>query len=316
MSEKFNFKSQESEKYNFREPEGVKKYNFRPSEELRMDPREIEPIYNYQFTTDAEDNDLTLEIPGYFKGVPLVKELHYNGGEHGIYVRNAHQMLLCDFIHEGVRELLSQAHDIFLSETDAKQDYMIRVVHDDIDALAEEALRLHDYRFHYHPFPIADGTLTIGEEPCEICGKKKGIYYIDPAGTDDLGVRKKARILCPHCIQENREMLFWNLDGCYRSRAGDKDVYYGGLPFFDKGRDASFWGIHCNHLAIYLGKLEPEDLVPLHDEILSTWKWDVLNPYADMDPAETLGWFDRGGLNAYLFKCKECGKKLLAFSQV
>lgn len=281
-----------------------------------IDPREAEPLYDYNFTTDAEDDGLTVEIPGYFKGAALVRTLYYNGGEHAIYVRNPHQILLCDHVHPGVRELLDQTNDIFVSETDAKREYLARVVHEDIDALAEEALKLHDYRFRYHPFPIADGTLNIGEETCAICRQKKGIYYIDPADRDDLGVGKKKRILCPHCIQEKRENLFFNLAGHFRSINGDREVYWGGLPFWNQGLDTSFWAIHCNHLAIYLGELEPEDLVPLHDEILSTWNWHVLNPYADMDPAETLGRFDRGELKAYLFKCAKCGKKLCAFSSI
>ena len=284
---------------------------------IKINPLEAEPIYHYQFTTGAEDDDLTLEIPGYFKGQALVGELHYNGGKHAVYVRNAHQLLLCDFIHPGVRELLMKTTDLFISEPDSKREYMARVVHDDIDALAEEALELHDYRFDYHPFPIADGTLTLGDERCEICGKRKKIYYIDQGWMDDPNVPQKTRILCPHCIREKRENLFRNLAGHFRSISGDTEVYWGGLPFRDKDRDASFWGIHCNHLAIFLGKLEPEDLIPpLHEEILSTWNWNILNPYADMDPAEILGIFDRGGLDAYLFKCRMCGKKLLAFSGI
>ena len=116
-----------------------------------MDPRETEPIYDYNFITDAEDDGLTLQLPGYFKGEALIGELHYNGGEHGIFVRNKHQLLLCDYIHEGVRELLNNTCDIFISETDSKREYMGRIVHDDIDALVEEAFEFHDFRILYHP---------------------------------------------------------------------------------------------------------------------------------------------------------------------
>ncbi|MCR5094068.1 MAG: CbrC family protein [Lachnospiraceae bacterium] len=278
-----------------------------------MNPYEIEPIYNYNFTTGAEDDDLTLEIPGYFKGEALVRELHYNGGEHAVYVRNPHQLLLCDFIHPGVRELLAGTVDIFISETDAKCEYMARVVRDDIDALAEEVLQVHDYRFPYHPFPIADGTLSIGEAKCEFCGETKHIYYVDRYEVDDITNEKRSRILCPHCIEENKAGdLFRELGKEYR--LGGAGAFWRNLPFFYQGRPTSFWANHCYEPAIYLGQLEPEDLNPrLHEELLSTWKW-LLNVWGDMDPAEVLGWFEQGKLNAHLFKCVKCGKKLVGFS--
>ncbi|MCR4655271.1 MAG: CbrC family protein [Lachnospiraceae bacterium] len=281
-----------------------------------MDPREIEPIYNYYFITDAEDDGLTLQIPGYFKGEALIGELHYNGGEHGIFVRNKHQLLLCDYINEGVRALLNNTCDIFVSETDSKREYMGRIVHDDIDAMAEEALKFHDFRFLYHPFPQSDGVLNLGDARCELCERKKGIYYLDPVMGFSFFHPERYRAICPKCIEENKAGdLFGNLGREYRSINGDSRVYRGNLPFLDRGQPAGFWAIHCNELAIYLGQLEPEDLIPrLREELISTWG-GLLDPYAEMDPEETLFRFEKGELNAFIFRCANCGRVLCRFSE-
>ena len=291
----------------------TEKYRYLTSEGRHIDLREVEPLYNYQFTTDAEDDDLTIEIPGYFKGEALVRELYYNGGEHAIYVRNPHQILLCDHVNPGVRDLLSGAYDIFVSETDAKRDYMARVIHEDIDAQTEKALALHDYRFPYHPFPISDGTLFLGEKTCEICGETKPIYYVDRVEKDDLAHNWQIRNICPRCIVEKKENLFWDLNSEFRSIQGDTEVYWGGLPFLDRGKSTWFWAIHCNHLAIYLGQLEPEDLVPLQEELASTWDW-LINPYGFLEPSEAFGHIDKGEYQGYLFKCAKCGKILCGIS--
>ncbi|MCR5733029.1 MAG: CbrC family protein [Lachnospiraceae bacterium] len=281
-----------------------------------MDPREIEPVYNYNFTTGAEDDDLTIELPGYFKGDAKVREFHYYGGDHAVYIRNKHQCILCDHIHEGIRGLLSDSHDIFVSEIDSKKEYLARIVHDNIDAIAEEALKLHDYRFPYHPFPQLDQTLSTGDETCILCGKKKGIYYIDLC-EDHFDPDKRRRILCPRCIMDDpveTSDIFREVGGEYRNFGGKKEVFYGNLPFYDDGKPCSFWAVHCNEPAIYLGQLEREDLNPmLEKEIRSTFD-RILNTFEGLGADETLSWYKKGGLRAHLFKCSVCGRILGAFS--
>jgi uncharacterized protein CbrC (UPF0167 family) len=280
------------------------------------DPREIEPLSNYNILATEDHSAFMLVIPGYFKGKALVGELHYGGGEHAVLVRNKHQIVLCDYINPHIREKLVQMEKVLISEPDKKSEYEARVVKENVDKVAAEVLRIHDYSFPYHPFPIADGTLTVAEAECEICGKKTDLYYSDTYEDPEAIFAEKTRKICPKCVVENQEDLFRNLGKEYRIFDGKNGVFRGNLPFYINGRDTSFWANHCDAPAVYLGNLEPEDLTPdVMEELEKNWNW-LLNAYGETDPGATLGRFDRGELICHLFRCKECGELLCGFSEI
>lgn len=275
-------------------------------------PEEIEPLWDYEVVQD-DDDEYGLLIPGYYKGEPRVHELHYDGGEHAILVRNRRQCILCDHIHPDARKDLYEAHDVFVEEKDTKRRYMLTVVQDDIGEAAAEAARLHDYRFRYHPNPLADGTFSTGWRRCDRCGKRTAVYYYGPTGATHADWMEKNTI-CPACIAAGRHdvELFPELASHIRSFGEGHEVFSCSPPFLDDGKPTTHWGVHCVRLGIYLGKLEPEDLTEELERLIRE-SWDG-KLFEVETPDAALKGFKEGRQNTWLFRCSTCGKVFATFS--
>lgn len=291
-----------------------------------MKPIEMEPLIKYNFLMNDSD-EVALELPGYYKGNAQICEFHYNGGEHGIFVRNKHQCMICDNIHPDLRQHLTELSEIVVFEVDTLRDYTAKVIIDDIDMIAEEAMGLHDYTFRLHPYPLMDGTFNIGDAECEFCGKKKGIYFKGLLGDNRLCMRNTLltmnddypQVICPECIERGRENIdmFPNMaEGTLRYYRVDPEmVYHTTPPFFDRGKSTSFWPF-CHGSAIYLGELEPEDITgPFKERLESNWKIFPTGWWVDFEPDDLWKDVENGLINAYLFRCAQCEEVFVAFNE-
>jgi uncharacterized protein CbrC (UPF0167 family) len=257
-----------------------------------------------------DDHELMLVLPGYFKGDAAEPVFWYNGGAHAILVRNKHQCIVCDDLNEAVRPWVLQNEHLLVLEADSKRKYVASVAREDIDDAAEEAIALHRYHFDYHPFPLLDGTFDIGKARCDYCGAEVRVYYRGPL---ESGRRVT---VCPQCIDrlepaQRGDSLFPGMAEACMVRPG---LVFGDTPpYLDQGGVATLWAAHCGEPSVYLGALEPEDLIPeLKDELLETWD-NPFNRFRADDPEETFSRFERDALTAHLFRCAKCKQELCIF---
>ncbi len=281
--------------------------------DITLNLNESEPLKKYDFLM-ADDGRVALGLPGYFKGEAHDPVLLYNGGEHGVFVRNAHQILVCDFVNEDIREHLMKVSEIYIFEEDAGREYMADFRIEDIDSFAEEVVDKHSFGFTHHPFPLLDGTLRVGKRICEFCGKS-GVYYLGeifPPAPDD---EERPRCICTECIANGRATdMVPNLQKHYRVGGDPNKIFMTNPPFFDREKSTSFWGIHCFEPGIYLGELEPEDLNDeLKESVIRNWE-QLHGWWNDFDPEKVLEDFKEGKIKAYLFRCSECSEVFCSFS--
>lgn len=270
----------------------------------------IEPLNRYGILTN-DDGQIMLLLPGYFRGEPALAELLYNGHDHAILARNENQCVVCDELNPQIRELLSGSESILVYETDSKRRYVARVTRENIDELAADAIRLHDYEFPHHPFPVLDGTFRTDGAKCDYCGSEAKIYF---RGVTEKG-RKKT--ICPRCIDDmapdmdDGDGLFPGLEEACRAHSGT--LFGDTPPYLDHGKPGALWAAHCEKPSIYLGRLDPLDLIDeLKDELLETWG-HAFNRFREDDPQDIFKEFIEGDMTAHLFRCAVCQKTLAVF---
>lgn len=274
---------------------------------------ELEPLKAYQLSV-TEDDEMVIEIPGYYPGEPLVRKLFYPGYENAILVRNDHQKILCDSIYFDKREKLFNSSEVMISETDTGRRYKVAVEHEEINLVAERAYELHDYYFKYNPHPQMNGTFETGSGKCLCCGEEKKVFLF-AKGDAPLG---RDLVICPDCIN-NTEYLDNDLDlwpglseKCWNAKNWSEMLSHT-PPFRHNGKLSGTWAMHCGMLSVYLGKIEPEDLAGnMWDEIEETWNNDM-NAYRNTEPGKFWKRIDDEEVSAYLFRCPECGKHLCIF---
>ena len=275
----------------------------KPSDEEPLRPEDLEPLSCYGILTNEEEK-LLLVLPGYFRGEPEDAMLFYNGGDHAIFSRNIHQFALCDEINPQIRELLFQSESILVYEEDSGCRYIARVMHEEIDELAEQALLLHAYHFPHHPYPVLDGTFRTDGARCDCCNQETRIYY--------RGITRKhlPKTICPFCI-----------DAMAPAREGDSlfpdpeipDLLCDTPPYLDHGQPGSLWAMHCGEPGVYLGRLDPLNFgQELRDALRETWDHEQ-NLFREEDPQDLFKEFLEGDLTAHLFRCAKCRKLLAIF---
>jgi len=168
----------------------------------------------------------------------------------------------------------------------------------------KEARALHGYSFSHHPFPVLDGTFDVGEAKCDYCGNTHRINY---RGETEQG----QQTVCPWCIQDmypvrSDNTLFPDLDYRVEDEFDWSSVGGDTPPYFDQGRVAPLWGMHCGKFGAYLGQLEPEDLTDgLRATLTDTWD-NKFNCFRDREPDAVFADHAAGKLTAHLFRCMEC----------
>ncbi len=277
-------------------------------EDLRAE--RIEPLNYYSILTN-DDGQIMLLLPGYFRGEPALAELLYNGHNHAILARNNDQCVVCDELNPQLRELLFSSESILVYEVDSKRRYVAAVVRENIDEIATDAIRLHDYEFTYHPFPVLDGTFQTGETRCDYCGSEVKVWY---RGVTERGLRKT---ICPCCIDDmapdmdGGDGLFPGLEEACREHSGT--LFGDTPPYLDHGKPGTLWAAHCGEPAVYLGRLDALDLIDdLKRELLETWD-HTFNRFKEDDPQDIFKEFIEGDMTAHLFRCAKCRKALAVF---
>ncbi len=279
-----------------------------------LTPEEVEPLGNYGILKNDEE-ELMLILPGYFKGREEKPVLYYDGGAHGLMVRGHHQGILCDQINPQLRQVLAKADRILVSEQDSCRRYAAKVViTEGIEAFGEEILNAHPIYFPHHPFPVLDGTFNRGEALCEYCRRPAKIYYKGKAENGRIST------VCPICLEAGEPVfhqagLFPDMDERCLDKKNWNEVFGATPPFFHLGEPGKLWGVHCDALGIFLGRLEPEDLIPeLIEALEETWD-NEMNRFAGEDPGRIWGMLERGeeDICAYLFRCSECQKVYVIF---
>ncbi|MCR5766915.1 MAG: CbrC family protein [Lachnospiraceae bacterium] len=277
---------------------------------MELRPEEIEPLRIYNILAN-DDDELLIQLPGYFKGEALEHKLLYNGGSDAILVRNKYQKIICDCVHPEVRPLLKKAEKVLIFETDMMREYFAEVVKEDIDQVCEEAVKIHDDGFPCHPFPVIDGTLDTGLEECSFCHKKVKVFYRTRSKDKDYKV-------CRNCIKSgtaynNGLDLNPELDSNCRAMDPFGQIFQKTPPIIDRGKPAKLWGAHCNELGVYLGMLEPEDIDEiLEDELIETWD-NEFNNYKDLDAESAFAKLKLEDCTCHMFRCIKCQKKFCIF---
>ena len=278
---------------------------------LQLKPEEMEILGYYDFLVN-DDEEVMLVLPGYFKGEAIEARFLYDGGPDGILIRNRHQIIVCDAIHPDVREIIKKNTQILVFEHDSYKEYMAQILTQDIDECAQTALDIHDYGFSHYKFPIICQSLETGRETCSACGKETPVYL---RSTDRSGNRT---MICPECIQNKMAFKCGHMvipDYLPEVTAYDKNLdILGSNPYYyDHGKPANIWGVHCEALGLYLGQLEPEDLNEKLKEVLTT-TWDnEMNIYRDLTPEEGFNKLLNDECTCHLFKCAKCGQIFCIF---
>ncbi|MCR5789354.1 MAG: CbrC family protein [Lachnospiraceae bacterium] len=253
---------------------------------------DLEPLFDYEISLN-EQNDVMITVPGYYKGAPEDAVVLYDGGDHAILIRNPQQSILCDSIHPEVKQFVRDSREVLIYEPDTGREYYAVVENSDIGEVTEEAIRLHDYRFRYHPYPQMTQTFDQGEEVCACCKKTVNLFYRGRRLKED----ETETIVCPSCIEDmsplKSDFTLWpydtRMDKSCQVMEGWGQVIGATPPFLHRGAPVAFWPYHCNELGIFLGKLEAEDVQGvLREELKETW--------------------DDEEYSAYLFKCPPCKK--------
>lgn len=120
--------------------------------------------------------------------------------------------------------------------------------------------------FPYHRDPVASKSVRESDEPCECCGKARGIMY-----NGSIYSKKEPDNICPWCIADGSAARKYNGD-FFDAAFVDEDFnnvevaqkYY--TEIF--GKTIGFatynpigWWVHCDQPAEYVTRNEPYDMV-------------------------------------------------------
>ena len=280
---------------------------------------ELMECLNYYDCLENDNNQAMVIIYGYFKGEPLIAEVHYDGeSENAILVRNKHQVLVLDKMHPQTRKNLLDYDEIIIHELYSYRSYMAKIVHnEEVAEIARKAVELHDYCFDLYPFPQMNGTFNTAEKTCQLCGKTKSLYFEGMTYNDSRDSGKKMTI-CPKCIKDGalfdkkHSRLFEFED--WPKYEGWSELFSNTPPFtLSNGKQTTHWAMHCNAWGEYLGRFEPEDMNErIKQNLIETWDNDFNKLYKE-DPEEILEAFKNHEYNMHLFRCTDCLKLYCIF---
>lgn len=272
-------------------------------------PEEIQPLSFYSFYAN-EDDEVMLVQPAFYTGEPVVKEFHYDGGKHAILVRKEGQYILCDYINDDFRKLLNNVDEILVYESVGKRQYKAKVIFDDVERISQRALKIHNYSFKHHPYPVATKTLDVGKVRCDSCKRTTGLSY-----TGMIYPTEKQVTVCPKCISSGKAMerlngFFVNPIMLLPGIRGE-NIGYHTLSYHTKDVSNVRWLYHCDTEGLYMGRLNPEDLnEELWKEITETWN-EMPSAYIPYSIDKVHDMILDSKLAAHLFMCPKCKKNLL-----
>jgi uncharacterized protein CbrC (UPF0167 family) len=165
--------------------------------------------------------------------------------------------------------------------------------------------------FHYHPDPVATGSIVASEAVCKACGLARGWIYTGPTYcTTDLD-----ESLCPWCIGDGTAHSKFKAQFVDPEGIGDfgnwssvsKSVFEEvcfRTPGFN-GFQQERWFTHCHDAAVFLGCAGKAEL-----ERLDRAAYDAIKLESGYDEEQWNYYFDQMdatyGPTAYLFRCRHC----------
>jgi uncharacterized protein CbrC (UPF0167 family) len=163
-------------------------------------------------------------------------------------------------------------------------------------------------RFKYHPNPLRTEVIIERESVCRVCNTKTNYVYTGPFFSVD-----EVEDICPWCISNGSAAKKY--DGEFQDAASVDDGY--SLEQLDElihktpgyvAWQQAHWLRHCNDFCAFVGYVGWKDIKNISAELL-----DDFEHYG-----YSLGELERqlingGSLQAYLFKCLDCGKHRIHF---
>ncbi len=102
-------------------------------------------ILHYYDVLINDDNEVLLCLNLKIPGEPKSPKFYYEGGKHGFLIKNERSIILCDYLHEGTHQIISQCDKVLFVETDDKKDILTEyeaevILLEGIDQLGERLL--------------------------------------------------------------------------------------------------------------------------------------------------------------------------------
>ncbi|MCD6638647.1 MAG: CbrC family protein [Nocardioides sp.] len=171
--------------------------------------------------------------------------------------------------------------------------------------------------FRYHPDPVATGSATESDEPCDVCGEPAGHKYLPAI------IGRQVDVLCLRCIADGTASTQlahpdgepaeftdgWGAPEGVPSAVVQEVARR--TPGF-MGWQQERWLYHCADAAAFLGRVGWDDVKDLPDA-LESLRADLAQLGVDAREADRqIAWMNRDGdLTGYLFRCLHCGTHLV-----
>lgn len=168
-------------------------------------------------------------------------------------------------------------------------------------------------KFHYYEDPLGQGSVIASEETCFVCGRARGFVY---DGGFHVGRHEhEGSFVCPWCIADgsahDRYGLTFNEGPSRPARAALRPEVIveveGRTPGFMAWQWDEWW-VHCDDAGVFLGRAGYEELVNRWPSAIAgireseTWvkdeQWQRFLESLSLD----------GCAEAYVFRCRHCGK--------
>ena len=95
-----------------------------------------------------DDNEVLVCLKLKIPGEPANPKFYYEGGQHGFLIKNERSIILCDCLHEGTHQIISQCDKVLFVETNDQNEilteYEAKVIPlEGVDQLGDKLLRDH-----------------------------------------------------------------------------------------------------------------------------------------------------------------------------
>lgn len=118
-------------------------------------------VLGYYDVLQNDDGELAFSIKDNLLGKPDRPTVYYDGLQHALLMRNDQQVIICDFLHPGIREAMIESPSVYIFEIaheDVAEDYLARMVPTrGVEALAQQLM---DYAERWGDTPPDDTDMA------------------------------------------------------------------------------------------------------------------------------------------------------------
>ncbi len=174
--------------------------------------------------------------------------------------------------------------------------------------------------FHYHPDPVATGSVEASESPCLACNRIRGYIYVGPAYSEKFHYLSGS--ICPWCIADGSaaqrfSATFADSGTMEGVSEAVRDEIATRTPGFEAWQQEQ-WLTCCRDAAAFLGRAGAADLKAEFREAAPVVKRCLAIDY-DLGGLELDQFFDslskQDQPTAYIFRCLHCHKYLAYVDQ-